>query len=246
MILKDKVPVITGAGQGIGREIALLLSREGARVVVADLNLESASRAAEEIKKMGCLGQALKVDVANSQDVKKMIETVLDNFGKIDILVNNAGIVKDAFFLRMKEEDWDAVLNVNLKGVFLCSQKVAAQMIKQKKGKIVNIASVIGIVGNIGQANYSASKGGVIALTKTLAKELAPRNINVNAVAPGFIATLMTEKIPDKLREKLLNLIPLKRWGNSREIAELVLFLVSEKSNYITGQVIRIDGGMVM
>ncbi len=246
MILQDKVAVITGAGQGIGREIALLLSREGARVVVADLNLESASRTAEEIKKMGCPGQALKVDVSNSQDVEKMIETVLDNLGKIDILVNNAGIVKDAFFLRMKEEDWDAVLNVNLKGVFLCSQKVAAQMIKQKKGKIVNIASVIGVVGNIGQANYSASKGGVIALTKTLAKELAPRNINVNAVAPGFVTTLMTEKIPDKLKEKLLDLIPLKRWGNPQEVAELVLFLVSEKSSYITGQVIRIDGGMVM
>lgn len=246
MILKDKVAVITGGGQGIGREIALLLSREGAQVVVADLNLESASRAAEEIKKRGGLGQALKANVANSQDVKKMIETVLDNFGKIDILVNNAGIVKDALLLRMKEEDWDAVLNVNLKSVFLCSQKVAAQMIKEKKGKIVNIASVIGVVGNIGQANYSASKGGVIALTKTMARELAPRNINVNAVAPGFIATLMTEKIPDKLREKLLDLIPLKRWGNPQEVAELVLFLVSEKSNYITGQVIRIDGGMVM
>jgi 3-oxoacyl-[acyl-carrier protein] reductase len=246
MLLKDRVAIITGGGQGIGREIALTLSKEGADIVIVDLNLESADQVGEEIKKRGREAFPLKVDVANSEEVGEMVKEVLDKFKKIDILVNNAGITRDSLLLRMKEEDWDDVLGVNLKGVFLCTQRVAAQMLKQKKGKIVNIASIIGMVGNIGQANYSASKGGVIALTKTMAKELAPRNINVNAVAPGFITTVMTERIPGKIKEKFLDLIPLNRWGSPQEVAELVLFLVSEKSNYITGQVIRIDGGMVM
>ena len=246
MLLKDRVAIVTGGGQGIGREIALTLSKEGADIVIVDLNLESADQVGEEIKKRGREAFPLKVDVANSEEVGEMVKKVLDKFKKIDILVNNAGITRDSLLLRMKEEDWDDVLRVNLKGVFLCTQKVAAQMLKQKRGKIVNIASIIGMVGNIGQANYSASKGGVIALTKTMAKELAPRNINVNAVAPGFITTVMTEKIPDKIKERLLDLIPLKRWGSPQEVAELILFLVSEKSDYITGQVIRIDGGMVM
>ena len=246
MMLKGQVAIVTGGAQGIGKAIAIALAKEGADIVIPDINLQEAEVTASEIEKLGRETLVCTTEVTNSEEIKKLVKKVIDKFKKIDILVNNAGITRDALFLRMKEKDWDTVLNVNLKSVFLCSQKVSLQMMKQKRGKIVNIASIIGMTGNVGQANYSASKGGVIALTKTMAKELAPRNINVNAVAPGFVATAMTEKMPERIKEKILDFIPLKRMGKPEEIADVVLFLVSKKANYITGQVMRIDGGMVM
>ena len=244
--LKGRVALITGAAQGIGKSIALLLAQNGANIVVSDINLERAEETAREIESIGSKAMAVKVDVANLKEVEQMVEAVLEKFGKIDILVNNAGITRDKLILRMTEEDWDAVLNVNLKGTFNCTKVVVRHMAKQRSGKIVSIASVVGEMGNAGQANYSASKAGVIGLTKTIAREFAQRRINVNAIAPGYIETPMTEILPEKVKEELKSLIPMERLGKPEDVAEAVLFLVSEESNYITGQVLNVNGGIYM
>ncbi len=246
MRLKDKAAIITGGARGIGKEIALLFAREGACIVVCDVNEEAIAAAVKDIESAGAEALGMKVDVTNPVQVEEMTGKVLDKFSKIDILINNAGITRDNLLLRMKEEDWDAVLNVNLKGTFNCTKAVSRIMIKQRSGKIVNIASIIGIMGNAGQANYAASKGGVISFTKSVAKELASRNINVNAVAPGFIKTDMTAKLSQEVVDAMLKMIPLGKLGAPSDVAKLALFLVSDDSAYITGEVIKVDGGMVM
>jgi 3-oxoacyl-[acyl-carrier protein] reductase len=244
--LSGKVALVTGAAQGIGRAIALLLARNGADIVVSDINLEKAEETAKEIRAIGPRAMAVKVDVANLGDVERMVEGILEKLAKIDILVNNAGITRDKLVLRMTEEDWDAVLGVNLKGTFNCTKAVLRHMGKQRSGKIVNIASVVGEMGNAGQANYSASKAGVIGLTKTIAREYAQRGINVNAIAPGYIETPMTDALPEKAKEELKKLIPMERLGKPEDVAEAVLFLVSEESSYVTGQVLNVNGGIYM
>jgi 3-oxoacyl-[acyl-carrier protein] reductase len=244
--LTGRVALVTGAAQGIGKAVGLLLARNGADIVVSDINLEKAEETANEIKSIGRKALAVKVDVANWNDVEQMVEVILEKFAKIDILVNNAGITRDKLILRMTDEDWDAVLNVNLKGTFHCTKAVVRHMAKQRSGKIVNIASVVGEMGNAGQANYSASKAGVIGLTKTIAREFAQRGININAIAPGYIETPMTEVLPEKAKEELKKLIPMERLGKPEDVAEAVLFLVSEESNYITGQVLNVNGGIYM
>jgi len=246
MLLKDKVALITGAGRGIGKAIAMAFAKEGADIVIGDVNQLDAENTSREIEAIGPKSLALAMDVTDSVKVDEAINKILDKFGKVDILVNNAGITKDNLLLRMSQMEWDAVLNVNLKGTFNCIKAVSRSMIKQRYGKIVNIASIIGIIGNPGQANYSASKAGIIALTKTAAKELASRNINVNAVAPGFIQTEMTAKLPEDLKEKMKQVIPMDKFGTPEDVAAVCLFLVSENSSYITGQTIVVDGGMVM
>lgn len=246
MRLKDKVALITGGARGIGREIAILFAKEGADIVIGDVNITEAQKTCSDIENLGRKSLAISLDVTSFTKVEEVINKILDKFSKIDILVNNAGITKDGLLLRMSESDWDAVLSVNLKGTFNCSKAVSKVMIKQRSGKIINIASIIGIIGNAGQANYSASKAGIIALTKTAAKELAGRNINVNAVAPGFIQTDMTANLPEELKQKMLASIPLTKFGNPADVANACLFLASEESAYITGQTIIVDGGMVM
>ena len=246
MKLTGKVALVTGAAQGIGRAISLLLARNGADIVVSDINLEKVEETAKEISAIGPKAMAVKVDVSNLSDVERMVEGILEKLAKIDILVNNAGITRDKLILRMTEEDWDAVLSVNLKGTFNCTKAVIRHMAKQRSGKIVNIASVVGEMGNAGQANYSASKAGVIGLTKTIAREYAQRGINVNAIAPGYIETPMTEALPEKAKEELKKLIPMERLGKPEDVAEAALFLVSEESSYITGQVLNVNGGIYM
>jgi 3-oxoacyl-[acyl-carrier protein] reductase len=244
--LTGKVALVTGAAQGIGRAIALLLARNGADIVVSDINLEKAEETAKEIRAIGPKATAVKVDVSNLSDVERMVEALIEKLAKIDILVNNAGITRDKLILRMTEEDWDAVLGVNLKGTFNCTKTVIRHMAKQRSGKIVNIASVVGEMGNAGQANYSASKAGVIGLTKTIAREYAQRGINVNAIAPGYIETPMTDALPEKAKEELKKLIPMERLGKPEDVAEAVFFLVCEESSYITGQVLNVNGGIYM
>jgi 3-oxoacyl-[acyl-carrier protein] reductase len=244
--LTGRVALVTGAAQGIGKAIALLLARNGADIVVSDINLEKAEETAKEIRAIGPKAMAVKVDVSNPSDVERMVEAIIEKLAKIDILVNNAGITRDKLILRMTEEDWDAVLGVNLKGTFNCTKTVIRHMAKQRSGKIVNIASVVGEMGNAGQANYSASKAGVIGLTKTIAREYAQRGINVNAIAPGYIETPMTDALPEKAKEELKKLIPMERLGRPEDVAEAVLFLVCEESSYITGQVINVNGGIYM
>lgn len=246
MDLKGKVAIVTGGAQGIGKTIATQLAQEGANVVIADVMEEVAKSTAQEISQKGSEAISIVVDVSRLSSVEEMAKKTLDKFGRIDILVNNAGITRDALIMRMKEENWDLVLDINLKGAFNCIKIVSPVMMKQKSGKIVNIASIVGIIGNAGQANYSASKGGLIALTKTCARELASRRINVNAVAPGFIQTSMTERLPAQVKEKLSSQIPWGELGKPEDVASAVLFLVSEKASYITGEVIKIDGGMAM
>ena len=247
MKLENKVAIITGGARGIGRAIAEMLAGEGANPVVVDVDINEAENTAKELRSgTGRDSMAMQIDVSSAADAERMAKEVTDKYGRIDILVNNAGITRDALLVRMKEDAWDKVLAINLKGVFNCTQAAAKVMMKQRSGKIVNMASIIGIIGNVGQANYAASKGGVIALTKTSAKELSAWNINVNAIAPGFIDTKMTQALDEKQRQELLGLIPLKRLGMPQDVARLVLFLASGDSDYITGQVIRIDGGMAM
>ena len=246
MRLNGKIAFVTGGAQGIGRDIALAFAREGADVVIGDINLEKAEAAAKEIAALGRKSLAVELNVTEYVKVEESVNKILDKFTKIDILVNNAGITKDNLLLRMSEADWDAVLQVNLKGTFNCTKAVSRSMIKQRSGRIVNIASIIGIIGNPGQANYSASKAGIIALTKTTAKELASRNITANAVAPGFIQTEMTAKLPEDLKQKMLAVIPLSRFGTPEDIARVCLFLASDEAAYITGQTVVVDGGMVM
>lgn len=247
MLFQDKVALVTGASRGIGKAIALAFAREGAKVALNYAgNEEAAAKVKEEIEKIGAEGLLVKANVADEEEVNKMLETVMEKFGKVDILVNNAGIVKDGPFIRMKEENWDAVLDTNLKGIFHVTKAVTKSMMKQRFGRIINISSVVGIIGNIGQANYAAAKAGVIGFSKATAKELAGRNITINVVAPGCIETDMTSSLPDKVKEEMLKNIPLGRIGSPQDIAEAVIFLASEKANYITGQVLKVDGGMVM
>lgn len=244
--LHDRVAIITGGAQGIGRAIGLLLAKNGAHIVIADINDKQAMETAQEIALLGRKSLAVKVDVSNFLEAENLGKTVFDAFGRIDILVNNAGITQDGLFLRMKEEEWDAVIAINLKSVFNCSKAVIRFMGKQRGGKIISVASVVGQIGNIGQANYAASKAGIIGFTKTLAREFASRGIIVNAVAPGFIETDMTRILPEKVREGFISNIPLGRMGTPEEIAEAVLFLATDASNYITGQVINVNGGLYM
>ncbi|MBU1913161.1 MAG: 3-oxoacyl-[acyl-carrier-protein] reductase [Candidatus Omnitrophica bacterium] len=244
--LEGKVALITGGARGIGKEIAMLFARNGSNIAICDVNLEEAEKTAQEIRGLGRESLAFKADVTDSSQVQDMVDKILDKFNKIDILINNAGITKDNLLLRMSEEEWDKVIAVNLKGTFVCTKFVSKVMLKQRFGKMVNLASIIGIIGNAGQANYAASKAGIIGLTKSVAKELASRNICVNAIAPGFIRTDMTSKLPEEVQKKMLSVIPLARFGEAKDVADLALFLSSESSSYITGQVIQVDGGMVM
>ena len=246
MRLKDKVALVTGASRGIGREIAVSFAKEGCDVAAWDINMQETDELARTVEGCGRKFMAQEVDITDATKVNEAVNKILDKLGKVDILVNNAGITKDNLLLRMSEAEWDAVIDVNLKGTFNCIKAASKLMIKQRSGKIINIASIIGIIGNAGQANYSASKAGIIALTKTMAKELACRNINVNAVAPGFIQTEMTAKLPEDVKRKMLEAIPLSKFGTPKDVAALCVFLASEEANYITGQTIVIDGGMVM
>ncbi|MBM4338543.1 MAG: 3-oxoacyl-[acyl-carrier-protein] reductase [Deltaproteobacteria bacterium] len=246
MELLGKVALVTGGAQGIGKAIALLLAKNGADVAISDINLEKAQETANEIQGMGQRSLALKANVADLKEVEQMVEAIVQQLGRIDILVNNAGITRDRLILRMTEEDWDAVLNVNLKGTFNCTKAAIRYMSKQKSGKVVSIASVTGEMGNAGQANYGASKAGVIGFTKTIAREFAARGINVNAIAPGYIQTAMTDAVPDKAKEMLKQMIPMERLGQPEDVAEAVLFLVTERSSYITGQVLNVNGGIYM
>ena len=246
LALEGKVVLVTGGARGIGKEIAMVFAKEGANIAICDVNLEEAEKTAKEIQDLGRESLAFKADVTDSNQVQAMVDKILDKLSKIDILINNAGITKDNLLLRMSEEEWDKVIAVNLKGTFICTKLVSKVMLKQRSGKIVNLASIIGIMGNAGQANYAASKAGIIGLTKSVAKELASRNICVNAIAPGFIRTDMTSKLPEEVQKKMLSVIPLARFGEAKDVADLALFLSSESSSYITGQVIQVDGGMVM
>lgn len=245
--LLDKVAIITGGAQGIGKEISLKLASEGASCVIVDVDLQKANETSQEISSLYSVETLVfKVDVSITAEVQGCVDKVYEKFKRIDILVNNAGITKDNLILKMTEEEWDKVLDVNLKGAFNFIKAVSKYMIKQKSGRIINVASVVGLMGNPGQANYSASKGGLIALTKTLAKELASRNILVNAVAPGYIKTRMTDALSEEQRKKLQEYIPLNRLGDPKDVANAVWFLCIEESSYITGQVISVNGGMYM
>jgi 3-oxoacyl-[acyl-carrier protein] reductase len=246
-MLTGKVAVVTGAGKGIGRAIALRLAQHGASIVI---NYRSSAKEAEEviqeIRKNGGKAEMVQGDVSSFEDADKVIKFAVLNFGRLDILVNNAGITKDTLLLRMKEEDFSKVIDVNLKGVFNCTKHASAVMLKQKSGRIINISSVVGLMGNAGQANYAAAKAGILGFTKSIAKELGTRGITVNAIAPGFITTDMTEVLSDKVKEKLIENVPLKRLGSPEDVANLAAFLASDNASYITGQVINVDGGMVM
>jgi 3-oxoacyl-[acyl-carrier protein] reductase len=243
---KEKVAVITGASRGIGRSIALALAAKGATIVAVDMDQASTEAVVAELQATGAKALAVVGNVTVAADVERMIEAATEAFGRVDILVNNAGITRDGLLMRMKDDDWDAVLNVNLKGAFLCTRAAFKVMSKQRYGRIVNIASVVGQMGNAGQANYCASKAGLIGLTKSNARELAKRSITVNAVAPGFIATAMTDALSDKVRAELTAQIPLERLGSADDIANAVVFLASESAGYITGHVLSVNGGMYM
>ncbi|MDU2122506.1 MAG: 3-oxoacyl-[acyl-carrier-protein] reductase [Clostridium celatum] len=246
-MLKGKNVIVTGATRGIGREIALTLAQNGANIAMNYRNLNSeVEDLINEIKSLGVNALAIKCDVSITEEVDNFLKEVKAHYNTIDILVNNAGITKDGLILRMKEEDFDDVLDVNLKGTFNTTKSVSSIMVRQKYGKIINISSVVGIAGNAGQCNYAASKAGVIGFSKSVARELASRNINVNVVAPGYINTDMTKNLPDKVKEEIIKSIPMKKIGDPKAVANLVLFLSSNLSNYITGQVINVDGGMVM
>lgn len=245
-MLEGKKAIVTGAARGIGQAIALNLAKEGADVVVCDLNKEWLAETCAGIEAEGRKTGAYSVDVSSSTAVNDTVAAILADFGSIDILVNNAGITKDTFLIKMTDEDWNSVISINLTGTFLFTRAISKPMMRQRSGCIVNIASIIGLIGNAGQCNYAASKAGVIALTKSTAKELASRNIRINAVAPGFIETKMTEILPDEIKQKMLENIPMKKFGRPEDVARVVAFLAGDMSSYITGQVITISGGMVM
>ena len=243
---KGKIAVVTGASRGIGRSISLALAAAGAKIVAMDMDQAATDAVVAELKAAGAEAIAVVGNVTLAADADRMIDAAMEAYGRVDILVNNAGITRDGIFLRMKDEDWDAVLTVNLKGAFLCSRAASKVMTKQRYGRIINIASIVGLMGNAGQANYCASKAGLIGLTKSNARELSKRNITVNAVAPGFIATAMTDALSEKVRADLMAQIPLERLGTADDIANAVLFLAAEASGYITGQVLSVNGGMYM
>lgn len=244
--LKDRAALITGSARGIGKAVAIRLAKEGADIVISDIDLGGTETTALEIEGLGQKAIAIRSDVADFKDVNEMVKKAIEQFGKIDILVNNAGITRDSLLVRMSEEQWDQVIAVNLKGAFNCTKAVARPMMRGRYGRIINIASVIGIVGNAGQTNYSASKAGIIGLTKAAAKELAPRGITVNAVAPGYVDTEMTRRLSEEARQSFLRMTPLGRIGLPEDVAGVVAFLASDDASYMTGQVIKVDGGMVM
>jgi 3-oxoacyl-[acyl-carrier protein] reductase len=244
--LKNQVALITGSAQGIGKQIAQTFAREGATVIISDINAAPAIATAQEFKTSGFSADSFACDVTNALNVEEMANKILDKYTRIDILVNNAGITRDNLLLRMTEKEWDAVINTNLKGTFICTKIFSKHMLKAKKGKIINIASIIGIMGNAGQANYAASKAGIIGLTKSVAREFASRNITANAVAPGFIQTEMTEKLSEKAKEAIFKQIPLGKLGAPNDVANACLFLASSDADYITGQTIVVDGGMAI
>ena len=246
MKLEGKTALITGGAQGIGKSIALAMAKQGAGIGIADVNLELAQQTAEEVMSLGVKSLALKLDVSNQENVTEAFNAFKTEFGSLDILINNAGITRDTVLLRMKEADWDAVININLKGSFLCSKEAVKIMAKQRSGKIVSISSVVAFMGNPGQVNYSSSKAGLIGLTKTIAREYASRGIRANAVAPGFIQTAMTEALSDEVKSEMHKAIPLGEFGTSEDVANAVIFLSSADSDYITGQVIHVNGGMYM
>ena len=247
MSFEDKVAVITGSARGIGRSIAEVLASRGADVVISDINGEQAKQTAQEvINRFGGKAIGIQVDVSDLESATELMKNAKDEFGKIDILVNNAGVTRDNLIMRMSEEEWDTVLNVNLKGAFNCSKAVIRTMMKQRYGRIINISSVSGLAGQVGQTNYSSSKAGLIGFTKALAREVASRNITVNAVAPGFVPTDLTNDLPEELKEWMLSITPLKRMGTPEEIAYAVAFFASDEASYITGQVLSVDGGMMM
>jgi len=245
-MLKDKVAVVTGASRGIGKSISLALARQGAKIVAVDISLKGMDELLTEIKALGSEGIAVEGNVTVTADTENMIDQAVATYGRVDILVNNAGITRDGLLMRMKDEDWDAVLTVNLKGAFLCTRAASKVMTKQRFGRIINIASVVGQMGNAGQANYCASKAGLMGLTRSNARELARRNITVNAVAPGFIVSDMTEALPEKVKQDMAAQIPLERFGTADDIANAVVFLATDASGYITGQVLSVNGGMYM
>jgi len=244
--MSQKVVVVTGAARGIGRAIAEKFGQLGFNIVICDVEKDLVAATAKEIGKLGVKALGMKVDVTQMVEVENLFEKTIAAYGRVDVLVNNAGITRDTLLIRMQENDWDAVIAVNLKGTFNCTKAAAKIMMKQRTGAIVNIASVVGVMGNVGQANYAASKGGVISLTKSAAKELGSRGITVNAVAPGYIETDMTKTLSAEVKQAFLNLIPLKRPGTPEDVADVVAFLASPAARYISGQVIHIDGGMVM
>ncbi|MDZ5474374.1 3-oxoacyl-[acyl-carrier-protein] reductase [Bacillus sp. 31A1R] len=247
MKLQGKTALVTGASRGIGREIALELARQGANVAVNYAGSEaSANEVVDQIKALGQDAFAVQCNVSDAESVGEMVKQTIEKFGSLDILVNNAGITRDNLLMRMKEDEWDDVINTNLKGVFLCTKAVTRQMMKQRSGRIINISSIVGVSGNPGQANYVAAKSGVIGLTKTTAKELSSRGITVNAIAPGFITTDMTDKLSEEVKSEMLKQIPLARFGEPSDIANVVVFLASDDSKYMTGQTLHVDGGMVM
>lgn len=246
MDLIDQVAVVTGAARGIGKMIAMELAAHGANIVVSDVIEEDGVKTAQEIEATGRKAIFVKADVSKADQAEKLINDAIEKMGRIDILVNNAGITRDNLIMRMSQDEWDSVIAVNLTGAYNCIRSATHSFMKQRSGIIINIASVVGQMGNAGQANYAASKAGIIGLTKAVAKELAARNIRVNAVAPGFIQTAMTDKLPEKAREMLVGAIPLKRLGQPEDVAKAVAFLSRSESAYITGQVINVDGGMVM
>ena len=246
MRLQDKTAIITGAGNGIGKEAALTFSREGANVVVADFDEAAAEAVVAEIKEKGGNGIAIKVNVADQESVTQMVQEAVNSFGSVDILVNNAGITADAMLHKLTPENWQKVIDVNLTGVFYCTQAVIPKMVEQGKGKIITTSSVSGVYGNVGQTNYAATKAGVVGMTKSWAKEFGGKGINVNAVAPGFVETSMVAKVPDKVIEKLKMTIPLNRLGKPADIANAYLFLASDESDYVNGTVLHVDGGIMM
>ncbi len=246
MNLSARVAIVTGSGQGIGREIALTLAEHGASVVISDINATTANEVAAEIVAKNGKSMAITADVTVQEEVASLVDQTVSSFGQIDILVNNAGIARDTLLMRMSSTDWDQVLATNLKGAFLCTQAVVRHMIRQRWGRIINIASVVGLIGNSGQANYAAAKAGLIGLTKTTARELAARGVTANAIAPGFIDTEMTRKLSDNAKQEFLRQVPLGYPGLPKDVADAVAFLASEEARYITGHVLNVDGGMVM